>query len=167
MNYLVKPNSTPSIRILGIDPGLRYTGWAIIDTIANDVSYVASGVIKVDPKKLFSERLIDIFNGISKIIGEFSPQIAGLEETYVNKNFKSSLSLAHARAAAIVSIGLKGIKVCEYSPKTIKKTITGNGNADKISIQSMLNIMISNLKINSDDESDAIAIAICHALHYR
>jgi crossover junction endodeoxyribonuclease RuvC len=154
-------------RILGVDPGLRHTGWAIVDTTCGSFSYVASGIINTDSKAYIASRLTHIHQELNKVIDDYSPISAGLEETYVNKNYGSSLKLAHARGASMVTIGMRGIEVVEYTPKTIKKTIVGNGNAPKDQLSRMLTMLLPGVMVSNEDESDALAIAICHALHIR
>ena len=150
-------------RILGIDPGLLHTGWAIIDVAGTSRKYIASGVILPPVKINLSERLIFIFNEVSKICEEFKPNECGIEVIFVNKNGKTTLLLAQARAAAIVAIANKNIPVFEYEPNKVKKALACTGHADKEQIYKMLSILLPVAHPKTSDESDAIAIALTHA----
>ena len=150
-------------RILGIDPGLLHTGWAIIDFAGSTRKYVASGVILPPTKIPLPERLAYIFNGVSEIIEKFEPNECSIEIIFVNKNSKTTLLLGHARASAITAVAVKNIPVFEYEPNKIKKALTGVGHADKDQIYKMLSILLPMAKPKTSDESDAIAIAMTHA----
>ena len=150
-------------RILGIDPGLLHTGWAIIDVAGSNRKYVASGVILPPTKIDFAQRLAFIFNGVSEICEKFQPNECGIEIIFVNKNSKTTLLLGHARAAAIVAIAVKNIHVFEYEPNKVKKALTGMGHADKEQIYKILSILLPDAHPKTPDESDAIAIALTHA----
>ncbi len=150
-------------RILGIDPGLLHTGWAIIDVAGTSRKYIASGVILPPVKIDLSERLIFIFNEVSKICEKFKPNECGIEVIFVNKNGKTTLLLAQARAAAIVAIANKNIPVFEYEPNKVKKALACTGHADKEQIYKMLSILLPAAHPKTSDESDAIAIALTHA----
>ncbi|MBO4480028.1 MAG: crossover junction endodeoxyribonuclease RuvC [Alphaproteobacteria bacterium] len=150
-------------RILGIDPGLLHTGWAVIDTTGSTRHYVASGVIL--PKKTgpLAERLAIIFNEVSKLCDTFSPNECSIEITFVNKNPTTTLILGHARASAMVAIAVKDIPIFEYEPNRIKKILTGGGHADKTAVDKMVRILLPVANPKTSDESDAIAIALAHA----
>ena len=150
-------------RILGIDPGLLHTGWAVIDVAGSSRKYVASGVILPPAKAPLPERLAFIFNGIAKLCDDFSPNECSIEIIFVNKNSKTTLLLGHARAAAITAVAVKGIPVFEYEPNKVKKALTGMGHADKDQIYKMLSILLPTAHPKTADESDAIAIALTHA----
>ena len=149
-------------RIIGIDPGLLHTGWAIIDTAGSTRTYVASGVILPPNKLPLSERLAFIFNEITKICDTFNPTECSIEVIFVNKNGKTTLLLGHARAAAITAVAVKDIPVFEYEPNKVKKAFTGVGHADKDQIYKMLSILLPAAHPKTSDESDAIAIALTH-----
>ena len=149
-------------RIIGIDPGLLHTGWAIIDTAGSTRTYVASGVILPPNKLPLSERLAFIFNEITKICDTFNPTECSIEVIFVNKNGKTTLLLGHARAAAITAVAVKDIPVFEYEPNKVKKALTGVGHADKDQIYKMLSILLPAAHPKTSDESDAIAIALTH-----
>lgn len=150
-------------RILGIDPGLLHTGWAIIDVAGSSRKYIASGVILPPTKLALSERLAFIFNEVSKLCDEFNPNECGIEIIFVNKNGKTTLLLGHARAAAITAVAVKNIPVYEYEPNKVKKALACAGHADKEQVYKMLSILLPAAHPKSSDESDAIAIALTHA----
>ena len=150
-------------RILGIDPGLLHTGWAIIDTAGSNRKYVASGVILPKTTGTLPERLAIIFNEVSKLIDTFSPNQCSIEITFVNKNPRTTLILGHARAAAIVAESTRNIPIYEYEPNKIKKALTGAGHADKSAIDKMVKILLPAANPKTPDEADAIAIALSHA----
>ena len=150
-------------RILGIDPGLLHTGWAIIDVKGNERKYIASGVILPPTKMSLADRLAFIFNGVSELCDTFQPNECSIEVIFVNKNGKTTLLLGHARAAAITAVAVKNISVFEYEPNKVKKALTSMGHADKEQIYKMLSILLPNAHPKTADESDAIAIALTHA----
>ena len=150
-------------RILGIDPGLLHTGWAIIDVAGSNRTYIASGVILPPTKIPFPERLAFIFNNLTDLIEKFQPNECGIEVIFVNKNAKTTLLLGQARAAAITAVAVKNIPVFEYEPNKVKKALTSMGHADKEQIYKMLSILLPAAKPKTPDESDAIAIALTHA----
>ena len=150
-------------RILGIDPGLLHTGWAIIDVAGSERKYVASGVILPPIKMALADRLAFIFNGISELCEKFQPNECSIEVIFVNKNGKTTLLLGHARAAAITAVAVKNIPVFEYEPNKVKKALTSIGHADKDQIYKMLSILLPTAHPKTADESDAIAIALTHA----
>ena len=150
-------------RIIGIDPGLLHTGWAIIDVAGSSRKYIASGVILPPTKLSLAERLAFIFNGVKDLCQEFHPTECSIEVIFVNKNGKTTLLLGHARAAAITAVAVNDIPVFEYEPNKVKKALTGMGHADKDQIYKMLSILLPNAHPKTADESDAIAIALTHA----
>ena len=150
-------------RILGIDPGLLHTGWAIIESAGNMRKYIASGVILPNAKSPLPIRLAKIFNEVINICKEYKPDECAMEITFVNKNPTSTLLLGHGRAAAMVAVGTMEIPVFEMEPTVIKKAVTGTGRADKTQITSMLKILMPTANPKTADESDAIAIALAHS----
>jgi crossover junction endodeoxyribonuclease RuvC len=153
------------IRIIGIDPGLRRTGWGIIDTDGVRLTYVASGLITSTSGDDLAYRLRELFEGISGVIASFSPCEAAVEETFVNDNAKATLKLGQARGMALLAPATHGLKVAEYPPNLIKKSVVGAGHAEKHQIQAMVGFLLPKAKFESADEADALAIAICHANH--
>ncbi len=156
---------TSAIRILGLDPGLRRTGWGVVDSDGVRLSYVASGVITSPAGDDLAYRLRALFEGISGVIASFSPREAAVEETFVNENPRSTLKLGQARGAALLAPAMRGLQVAEYTPNQIKKTVVGAGHAEKQQIQAMVGFLLPKAKFDSADEADALAIAICHANH--
>ncbi|HIU65828.1 MAG TPA: crossover junction endodeoxyribonuclease RuvC [Candidatus Enterousia avicola] len=150
-------------RIIGIDPGLLHTGWAIIDSSGAERHYVASGVILPKTSLSLPERLSIIFRGVTELCEKFCPDVCSIEITFVNQNPKTTLILGHARAAAIVAVANKDIPVFEYEPNKIKKALTSAGHADKEQVYKMVRILLPAAKPKTSDESDAIAIALAHA----
>lgn len=149
-------------RILGIDPGLLHTGWAVVDTVGQSRKYIASGVILPKTTLPMSERLVTIFRELSKICETFEPDECSIEIIFVNKNPKTTLILGQARSAAIVAVANHGIPVFEYEPNVIKKALTGAGHADKSSVDKMVRILLPVAHPKTPDEADAIAIALAH-----
>ena len=144
-------------RIIGIDPGLLHTGWAVIDSNGAERHYVASGVILPKTSLGLPERLAIIFRGVTELCETFSPDVCSIEITFVNQNPKTTLILGHARAAAIVAVANKDIPIFEYEP------LTSAGHADKEQVYKMVRILLPAAKPKTADESDAIAIALAHA----
>lgn len=151
------------MRILGIDPGLLHTGWAIIDSDGGARHYVASGVILPKATLPLPARLTTIFRGVDELCDKFSPDACSIEITFVNKNPQTTLALGHARAAAIVAVANRDIPIFEYEPNVIKKALTSAGHADKEQVYKMVRILLPAAKPKTADESDAIAIALAHA----
>ncbi|MGH6817007.1 MAG: crossover junction endodeoxyribonuclease RuvC [Hyphomicrobiaceae bacterium] len=154
-----------SIRIVGIDPGLRRTGWGIIDSDGVRLSYVASGIVVSDSEAALAYRLRDLYRGLTDVLVRFTPAEAAVEETFVNDNARATLKLGQARGMALLAPALCNIEVIEYPPNLIKKAVTGVGHADKKQIQAMVGYLLPRSACTSADEADALAIAICHAHH--
>jgi crossover junction endodeoxyribonuclease RuvC len=153
------------IRLIGIDPGLRRTGWGIIESDGVRLVYVASGMIEPDTDAVLAQRLAAIFRGLNDVLATHAPAEAAVEETFVNENAKATLKLGQARGIAMLAPAMKGLRVAEYTPNLIKKTVVGAGHADKRQIQMMVGMLLPKAKFDSADEADALAIAICHANH--
>ena len=149
-------------RVLGIDPGLLHTGWAVVDTAGSSRKYIASGVILPKPKQEMSERLLTIFRELDELCKTFQPDECSIEIIFVNQNPKTTLLLGQARASAIVAVANNDIPIFEYEPNKIKKALTGAGHADKSAIDKMVQILLPTAKPKSPDEADAIAIALAH-----
>ncbi len=150
------------MRIIGIDPGLTKTGIGIIEINNNSLNFVFSDTIYSSPDLQMADRLSHFHNMLIQIIQLYKPNFASIEETFVNKNPISSLKLGHARGALMLTLGLCGLKVAEYSSTAVKKTIVGVGRADKNQVGSMIKILLPKAKFSTEDEADALAIAICH-----
>jgi crossover junction endodeoxyribonuclease RuvC len=154
-----------AIRIIGIDPGLRRTGWGIVEADGARLSYVASGLVTSDAESGLPYRLRQLYEGLVSIIAGFKPQEAAIEETFVNKDARATLKLGQARGMALLAPALAGIRVAEYPPNVVKKTVTGAGHGGKRQIAAMVGFLLPKATFGSADEADALAIAICHASH--
>lgn len=154
-----------SIRIIGIDPGLRRTGWGVVESDGVRLVYVASGVITSENDDDLSWRLRSLYEGLAGVLAAFKPHEAAVEETFVNENARATLKLGQARGMAMLAPAMAGIKVAEYPPNLIKKTVVGAGHAEKRQIQAMIGFLLPKAKVESADEADALAIAICHCNH--
>jgi crossover junction endodeoxyribonuclease RuvC len=152
-------------RIIGVDPGLNRTGWGIIEIFGSQLNYIASGVIETKVAMPLPTRLACIYNKLNEILIEHKPNAAAIEETYVNTNFGSSLKLAQARAAAIISLEMNGLTLSSYQAKQVKKAVTGYGQADKDQMVKMINMLLPMCKVTQKDAADAIAIAICGSVY--
>ena len=157
--------TSPVIRILGIDPGLRRTGWGIIESEGNRLIYVACGSVEPSHDLAMAERLLAIHRGLAAVLGEFLPREAAVESTFVNKDGAATLKLGQARGVALLAPALFGIAISEYAPNQVKKTVVGAGHADKTQIQMMLKILLPKASPPTADAADALAIAITHAHH--
>jgi len=151
--------------ILGLDPGLRHTGWGIICQRDNRLSFIAAGRINPDPDAPMAERLLSIAEGLQKIIQQHEPSEAALEETFMNKNAASALKLGQARGVAMLAAAMGGLTVAEYAANKIKQAVTGYGHADKGQIQAMMGILLPGSGKLATDAADALAVAVCHAHH--
>jgi crossover junction endodeoxyribonuclease RuvC len=154
-----------ALRLIGIDPGLRRTGWGIIESDGVRLSYVASGHITSRAEDDLAYRLREIYQGLQGVITTYKPSEAAVEETFVNENPRSTLKLGQARGMALLAPAMLGLKVAEYPANLIKKTVVGAGHADKKQIQAMIGYLLPKAKFDSADEADALAIAICHSNH--
>ncbi|WP_073058011.1 crossover junction endodeoxyribonuclease RuvC [Kaistia soli] len=153
------------IRILGIDPGLRRTGWGLIECRGNTLSYVAAGTVRATLDGEMAHRLVALHEGLTKIVAAFQPDEAAVEQTFVNKDPAGTLKLGQARGIALLVPALAGISVAEYSPNSVKKTVVGAGHAEKAQIRMMVGVLLPKADFDSDDAADALAVAICHAHH--
>lgn len=154
-----------SIRILGIDPGLRRTGWGIVEAEGSRLVYVASGLITSDAEDDLAYRLRSLHEGLRAVIAQHKPQEAAIEETFVNKDARATLKLGQARGIALLAPAQSGLRIAEYQPNVVKKTVTGTGHGEKGQIQAMIGFLLPKARFESADEADALAIAICHASH--
>ena len=154
-----------TIRLIGFDPGLRNTGWGVIEANGNHLGHVADGVVKTDAKLPLADRLVQLQDGLIRVIEQFHPDEAAVEETFVNKNAASALKLGQARGIALVVPATAGLSVAEYSPNLIKKTVVGAGHAAKQQVQMMVKTLLPGSTLKTADAADALAVAICHAHH--
>lgn len=154
------------MRILGIDPGLRNTGFGVIDQIdKNTASYVSSGVIQTESSQALALRIKTILNGISQIIQEYKPDVVSIEKVFVNVNPQSTLLLGQARGAAISACVLCDLPVFEYTALQVKQSVVGYGHAEKEQLQKMVVYLLKLTGSPQADAADALACALAH-LHY-
>lgn len=153
------------MRLLGIDPGLRRTGWGIIEARGNRLSHVAHGAVTSDAAAGLPARLAQIHDGIAAVVTEYAPAEAAIEETFVNRNPASTLKLGQARGVAMLAPARAGLPVSEYAANRIKKAVVGVGHADKTQVVDMVRRLLPGIEISDPDAADALAVAICHA-HY-
>ena len=156
---------TEVVRIIGIDPGLRRTGWGVIDIRANRLSFVAAGLVASHAEDGLADRLVDLHDGLIAVIETYRPDEAAVEQTFVNVNPTSTLKLGQARGICLLVPARAGLTVGEYAPNAIKKAIVGTGHAEKAQIHHMVRILLPKAEFDGDDPADALAIAICHAHH--
>jgi crossover junction endodeoxyribonuclease RuvC len=155
------------IRILGIDPGLRRTGWGLVEADGNRLIYVACGSLETNDSADLGDRLVVIHDGLARVIDEFRPDEAAVENTFVNANAAATLKLGQARGIAMLVPARAGLVVSEYAPNVVKKTVVGAGHGDKVQIRMMIGVLLPKADPQSEDAADALAIAITHAHHRR
>lgn len=152
------------MRILGIDPGSRLTGYGIIETRPNGYCYVTSGTLKINADE-FPQKLKQVFDGILQIVKEYHPKQMAIEQVFMSKNADSALKLGQARGAAICAVQTHDIPVFEYAARQVKQALVGKGSAEKLQVQHMVKLLLNIQGAMQIDASDALGIAICHA-HY-
>jgi crossover junction endodeoxyribonuclease RuvC len=152
------------MRLIGLDPGLRLTGWGVIDVEGNRLRHVAHGVVKVAATGTLAERLRELFDGVAGIVAAQQPLEAAVEETFVNVNPGSTLKLGQARGVVMLAPAQAGLPVYEYAANLVKKSVTGAGHADKHQIAMMVGRLLPGVEATAD-AADALAVAICHAHH--
>ena len=153
------------IRILGIDPGLRRTGWGLIESDGNRLIYVACGLLETSERAALGTRLVVIHDGLAKVIAQYQPDEAAVEATFVNANAVATLKLGQARGIAMLVPAKAGLMVAEYAPNVVKKTVVGAGHGEKAQIRMMIGVLLPKADPQSEDAADALAIAVCHAHH--
>ncbi len=156
--------NTP-IRIMGIDPGLRRTGWAVIETQGNSLRFVDAGSVSSDAKADLASRLCQLHEGLEAVLHQHRPEEAAVEATFVNKDASATLKLGQARGIAMLVPARAGLRVAEYAPNAVKKAVIGVGHGDKKQIHLMVKVLMPKAHFDTHDAADAIAIAICHAHH--
>lgn len=154
-----------SIRILGIDPGLRKTGWGLIAVEGTRLSFLGCGAVTSRDTDSLAERLRALHDGLARIVADLTPDEAAVEETFVNKDAKATLKLGHARGIALLVPALAGIPVAEYPANLIKKTVVGAGHAEKRQVLAMIRVLLPKATPETEDAADALAVAITHAHH--
>ena len=153
------------MRLIGLDPGLRHTGWGVIEAAGNRLSHVADGVVHSRDGRPLAERLVDLFRQLNDILAGSAPAAAAVAETFVNKNPASTLKLGVARGVVLLAPAERGIPVFEYSANLIKKSVVGVGHADKQQVAMMVRRLLPGATLEAPDAADALAVAICHAHH--
>ncbi|MFO1082620.1 MAG: crossover junction endodeoxyribonuclease RuvC [Reyranellaceae bacterium] len=152
------------MRLIGLDPGLRLTGWGVIDVEGNRLRHVAHGVVSVAADATLAERLHRLFEGVAAVIEAQRPCEAAVEETFVNVNPGSTLKLGQARGVVMLAPARAGLPVYEYAANLVKKSVTGVGHADKRQVAMMIGRLLPGIDATSD-AADALAVAVCHAHH--
>ncbi len=155
---------TRAIRIIGIDPGLRRTGWGIVEIAGNRLGFLACGSVTTNDKEALAARLLTIHDGLMRILDEFRPDEAAVEQTFVN-NATATLKLGQARGVTMVVPARAGVPVAEYAPNLVKKSIVGAGHGDKAQVRMMIGVLLPKADPASHDAADALAIAVTHAHH--
>ncbi|MGH6737264.1 MAG: crossover junction endodeoxyribonuclease RuvC [Methyloceanibacter sp.] len=152
-----------TLRIIGIDPGLRRTGWGVIDTDGVRLGFVACGSVTSDASGSLGHRLRQLFDGLSEVLAELAPAEAAIEQTFVNRDAVATLKLGQARGIAMLVPALAGLTIAEYAPNAVKKSVVGAGHGDKTQIRAMVKCLLPRAVPDSADAADALAIAITHA----
>jgi len=153
------------VKLLGLDPGLRATGWGVVSLEGDHLRHVANGTIRTKADAPLADRLFELFRNLVAVIEQQAPDSAAVEETFVNKNPQSTLKLGQARGVTLLAPATLGIPVSEYAANLVKKTVVGVGHADKNQIHVMVSHLLPGVKIDSSDSADALAVAICHGHH--
>ena len=152
-----------AIRIIGLDPGLRRTGWGVIDTDGVELGFIACGSVSSDAAENLAIRLRQIFDGLSCVLAQMTPEEAAIEQTFVNRDGAATLKLGQARGIAMLVPALAGLTIAEYAPNAVKKTVIGAGHGDKGQIRAMVKYLLPCAEPDNADAADALAIAITHA----
>src|SRR5580693_9439597 len=153
------------MRVLGLDPGLRHTGWGVIDATGNRLIHIANGVVHAATDLPLAMRLVSLFRQITSVLERFQPDEAAVEETFVNKNANSTLKLGVARGVVLLVPAERGLAVAEYSANQVKKSVVGAGHAEKSQVELMVRRLLPGCTVVKADAADALAVAICHAHH--
>ena len=155
-------SATP-LRIIGIDPGLRHTGWGVVASAGSSLAFIAAGTVQSDARAALAERLCQLHDGLKAVLAAHLPQEAAVENTFVNRDATATLKLGQARGIAMLVPALAGLSVAEYAPNMVKKAVTGAGHGDKTQVQMMVKVLLPRAVFDSEHAADALAIAICHA----
>jgi len=154
---------TGRTRILGIDPGSRATGYGIIDSRGGHLGYVACGTIRTGDSRPIADRLLDIYEGLRRVIDLHAPDVAAVEDVFMSHNPRAALKLGHARGVAVLAAMRGGLQVHDYPPRVVKQAVVGYGQAGKGQVQHMVTVLLELSSSPSSDAADALAVAICHA----
>lgn len=153
------------MRLLGLDPGLRVTGWGVVEVTGNRYRFVAAGIVRSESGRGLAERLLQLHDGLAAVVAQQCPDEAAVEETFMNTNAASALKLGQARGVALLVPAVAGVPVAEYAANLIKKSVVGFGHAGKGQIQAMIATLLPGAGPQSADAADALAVAVCHAHH--
>ena len=153
------------MKLLGLDPGLRVTGWGVIEVIDNRLRHLGDGAVESNAGDPLAVRLAALYDGIARVIAEYAPDGAAVEETFVNRNAASTLKLGQARGVVMLAPAQAGLTVAEYATNLIKKSVVGAGHAAKPQIAMMVRTLLPGARLETPDAADALAVAICHAHH--
>jgi crossover junction endodeoxyribonuclease RuvC len=164
LSISMRPNR-PSTRILGLDPGLRRTGWGVLESAGNSLSFIACGSVQTDEKAPLASRLAALHAGLAAVLARYAPEEAAVEETFVNADSRGALKLGQARGIALLVPAQAGLLVAEYAPNLVKKSVVGAGRAEKTQVRMMIGVLLPKAQPETHDACDALAIAICHAHH--
>lgn len=154
------------MRLLGLDPGLRRTGWGMVEARGNVLRFLDAGIVATDPAHDLATRLDALYRGLREVLARQRPSAAAVEETVVNVNADSSLKLGHARGVVLLAAAHAGLEVTEYASKTVKRAVVGTGAAQKRQVAMMVRVLLPGSGRVSGDAADALAVAICHAHHH-
>ncbi len=152
-------------RLMGIDPGLRFTGWGVIEAHGNRLRHIADGVIATDNANAVPHRLKFLHDALTALFLQHVPDEAAVEETYVNRNGAATLKLGYARGVALLAPAMAGISVAEYGAMEVKRAVVGTGAATKEQVEMMVRRLLPGATLRRADAADALAVAICHAHH--
>ena len=154
------------MRVLGIDPGSETLGWGVVDGTGSKYLLVGYGTVRSNPREKFSKRLLNIYNGVSELMAEHSPDVLSVEDTFYAVNVGVALKLGQVRGTMLLLAEQRGIEIAEYAPRLVKQTVVGYGGAEKQQIQQMVKVLLGMETIPTPhDAADALAIAICHFHH--
>ena len=152
------------MRVLGIDPGLRATGWGVIDSAAGRLRHVANGTCRAEGT-ILAERLLSLHEQLREVVARHGPDVAGVEQTFVNRDGAGTLKLGQARGVAMLTLAQAGLPIGEYAPNAVKKAVVGVGLAAKRQVDHMVRMQLPGVEIEGPDAADALAVALCHAFH--
>ncbi len=153
------------IKLLGLDPGLRLTGWGVLAVDGNRLRHIADGVVAVAAAGTLADRLARLYRGLEAVVAAHVPDEVAVEETFVNRNPASTLKLGQARGVVLLAPALASIPVFEYSANLIKKSLVGTGHATKDQVTMMIRTLLPGARLEKADAADALAAAVCHAHH--
>lgn len=153
------------MRLLGLDPGLRVTGWGMVDAEGNRLRHVADGIVRVPTGGTLADRLAALYEALDRVIVAHGPDEAAVEETFVNRNAAATLKLGQARGVVLLAPARRGLAVAEYAANVVKQSLVGVGHADKQQVAMMVRTLLPGCLASSPDAADALAVAICHAHH--